>query len=117
MKETMLDLMVKMMPLMMPVVYVGAALLAIGMLAAIARAVTGKGAGIAKMSGWALVALGVFFLGCQVAGMWLGAAPSINFGDSTKFEFDLKPFWQIGLVMLLPGLLIALYGGRAAKAG
>lgn len=48
--------------------------------------------------------------------MFLGATPSINFGDSTKFEFGLKPFWEIGLGMLVPGVLIALIGGRARNA-
>ena len=115
MKQAMLDLMVKMMPLMMPLVYAGAALVAVGVLATLARLIWGKGRGIAKLSGWALFALGVFFLVCQVAGAWLGATPSINFGDSTKFEFDLKPFWEIGLAMLVPGLLIALIGGRSSR--
>lgn len=112
MKQMMLDLMVKMMPLMMPMVYAGAALLVIGVLATIARVLSGTGQSIARLSGWILVGLGAFFLVSQAAGMFLGAAPSINFGDSTKFEFDLKPFWQIGLGMFVPGLLIALIGGR-----
>jgi hypothetical protein len=44
--------------------------------------------------------------------MVLGAQPAINFGDSTKFEFILYPFWQIGLALLVPGLLILMVGGR-----
>ena len=112
MKQTMLDLMVRMMPLMMPLVYAGAALLAIGVLATFVRLVSGRGDGIARLSGWILVGLGLFFLACQAAGMWLGATPSINFGNTSKFEFDLKPFWQIGLAMLVPGLLVALIDGR-----
>jgi hypothetical protein len=115
MKQMMLDLMVKMMPLMMPLVYAGAALLVIGVLAIIMRLSSGTGQNIARLSGWILVGLGLFFLASQAAGMLLGATPSINFGDSTKFEFDLKPFWQIGLGMFVPGLLIALIGGRIAK--
>ncbi len=59
---------------------------------------------------------GAFFLASPATGMFLGATPSINFGDSTKFEFDLKPFWEIGLGMLVPGVLIALIGGRARNA-
>jgi len=109
----MLDLMVKMMPLMLPVVYAGAALLPIGVLATLARMTLGRGQAVARLSGWLLVALGLFFLASQAAGMYLGAAPTINVADSTKFEFDLKPFWQIGLAMLVPGFLIALVGGRA----
>lgn len=112
MKQTLLDLMVKMMPLMMPLVYVGGALLAIGVLALVVRLATGKAGRLARWAGWLLAGLGVFFLACQAAGMWLGAAPSINFGDSAKFEFDLKPFWEIGLAMLLPGALIGWLAGR-----
>jgi hypothetical protein len=104
--------MVKMMPLMMPLVYVGGALLAIAVLALALKFATCKAGRIARWTGWLLAALGVFFLVCQVAGMWLGATPSINFGDSAKFEFDLKPFWEIGLAMLIPGTLIGWLAGR-----
>ena len=112
-----MDLMIKMMPLMMPLVYAGGALIGIGVLATVARFAFGQGRAIAKLAGWAAVVLGIFFLGCQGAGMWLGTEPSVNFGDTSKFEFDLKPFWEIGLVLLVLGLLIALAGGRGpAKA-
>jgi len=108
--------MVKMMPLMMPLVYLGGVLLVIGALALILHFATGKAGGIARFAGWLLAGLGVFFLACQAAGMWLGASPSINFGDSAKFEFDLKPFWEIGLAMLVPGALIGWLAGRNRKA-
>jgi hypothetical protein len=112
MKEMMLDLMVKMMPFMMPVVYAGAALLAIAILAVLAQFITGRGGGIARLAAWLLVVLGLFFLASQLAGMFLGAAPSINFADSTKGDFDLKPFWQIGLVFLVPGAIITMIRPR-----
>lgn len=108
MKHTMLDMMVKMMPFMMPLVYVGGALIVIGILATIWQLIGGRGGGVAKLAAWLLVILGAFFLASQTAGMMLGATPSINFGDSTKFEFDLKPFWQVGLGLLVPGVLLAL---------
>lgn len=111
----MLDLMVKVMPLMMPLVYLGGALLVIGVLALGFQVATGKAGGIARLAGWLLAGLGVFFLACQAAGMWLGATPSINFGDSAKFEFDLKPFWEIALVMAIPGALIGWLSGRARR--
>jgi len=112
MKQILLDLMIKMMPLMKPLVYAGAAVLAIGVLATVVKLLSGKGNGIAWLSGWILVGIGGFFLACQLAGMALDATPSINFADSTKFEFDLKPFWQVGLGMLVPGVLVALIAGR-----
>lgn len=116
MKQTMLDLMVAMMPYMMPLVYAGGVLLALGALATLVRLASGSAAGLARISGRLLMALGVFFLACQVAGMVLGAPPSINFGDATKFEFNLKPFWQIGLALLIPGFLFLLIGGRRTAA-
>jgi hypothetical protein len=115
MHQMMLDLMVKMMPFMMPLVYAGGALLAIGVLATIAEIALGKGGGLARLCGWLLLILGVFFLACQVAGMMLGATPSINFADSTKGDFDLKPFWEIGLALLVPGLVIALIAKMARR--
>lgn len=112
MKQTMLDLMVKMMPLMKPLIYAAVVLLAIGILATAVRIFSGKGRGWARLAGAILIALGAFFVVSEVAGMLLGAAPSINFGDSTKFEFDLRPFWEIGAAMLIPGILIVMIGGR-----
>ena len=116
MKQTMLDMMVAMMPYMMPLVYAGGVLLALGVLATLVRLANGSAAGMARVDGGLLVALGIFFIACQVAGMVLGAQPAINFGDPTKFEFDLYPFWQIGLAMLVPGILIYMIGGRRVAA-
>ncbi len=87
MKQMMLDLMVQMMPYMMWIVYAGAALVAIGILATLAQLVTGRGGGLARLAAWLLVLLGIFFLACQLAGMLLGAPPSINFA-----EFDPRRF-------------------------
>jgi len=109
----MLDMMVKMMPFMMPLIYAGVALIAIGALTTLSQFITGKGGGVARLAAWLLLILGGFFLVSQGAGMMLGAAPSINLGDSTKFQFDLKPFWQIGLGLLVPGALIGLILRRA----
>lgn len=112
MKQMMLDMMVKMMPFMMPLVYAGGVLIVIGILAALWQMIGGRGGGVAWLAAWLLVILGVFFLASQIAGMVLGATPSINFGDSTKFEFDLKPFWQVGLGLLVPGALLLLLARR-----
>ncbi len=112
MKQMMLDVMVKMMPFMMPLIYLGGVLIVIGTLATIWQMIGGRGGRIAKFAAWLLVVLGLFFLASQIAGMVLGATPSINFGDSTKFEFDLKPFWQVGLGLLVPGALLARLGRR-----
>ena len=112
MKQMMLDLMVQMMPYMMWLVYAGAALVAIAILAMLVQFVTGTGAGLASLAARLLVLLGIFFLACQLAGMLLGAPPSINFANSTQGDFDLKPFWQVGLAFLIPGIVVALFTRR-----
>ncbi len=110
MKEQLLDLMTKMMPYMMPVVYAGAALLVLGLIGFLTWLLSGWGTGLMRFSGRLLILLGLFFLACQIAGMILGAEPSINFGDATKFEFNTKPFWMIALVLLIPGFFIRIFG-------
>ena len=115
MRQFMMDMMAKMMPLMMPLAWLGLALIAVGVLSVLARLVTrsplaSRGA---SWSGALLLILGAFFLVSQAAGMLLGASPAINLGDATKYEFNLKPFWMIGLVFLVPGFAFrALRGGR-----
>lgn len=110
MRQFMLDMMVMMMPLMMPLVWAGAALAAAGVLFAVISFVSGSAGArrLASVAGLTLIILGVFFLACQVAGMLLGATPAINFGDATKYEFNLKPFWMVGLGFLIPGIVLRL---------
>ncbi len=115
MKQMMTDMMILAMPAMVPLVYIGAGLIALGILTGIIALVSGSGGGLVRLSSIALIALGIFFLGCQAAGMWLEMAPSINFGDPTKFEFFLYPFWMIGGAMLLAGIVIKILGSIGAK--
>ncbi|MBI4724462.1 MAG: transporter [Rhodomicrobium sp.] len=110
MKQTLLDLMVQMMPFMMPIVYAGAAVLIAGTVAFLIWMFTGRCTYFLRLTGGLLLILGVFFLACQAAGMILGAEPGINFGDATKFEFNVKPFWMIALALLIPGLVLRLFG-------
>ena len=111
----MLDVMIQMMPYMKPLVYIGAALLIIGVLMALIALVSGSGSALARFAASGLIALGVFFLACQVAGAFLGAKPSINFGDPAKFEFILYPFWQIGGVLLVVGLIVRMLSAVGAR--
>lgn len=115
MKEQMLDMMLLMMPYMMWVVYAGAAFLAIGLLMGIIRLISGSGGGLARLAAGGALAVGLFFLAAQVAGMWLGTPPSMNFGDPTQFEFKLYPFWQLGLVALVGGIIVRMLAGSSAK--
>lgn len=110
MKDILVGLMVQMMPYMMPLMWVGTAAVAIGVAVLVLSLLIG---GLRPVTGWAgrIAALaGLFFLACQVAGQMLDVPPSINFGDSKKFEFVLVPFWQIGLALLIPGLVLGRLG-------
>jgi hypothetical protein len=115
MRQFMLDMMAGMMPLMMPLVWLGVALVVVGVIAVVARlamnsAPAGRGA---YWAGTLLIIVGLFFILSQVAGMLLGATPAINFGDATKYEFNLKPFWMVGLAFLIPGLVIRALRGSS----
>jgi len=101
MKQTLMDLMSAMMPAMMPLFWAGAFLAGLSVMLLVLRQ--------ARSARWAAVvtvALGAFFLGSQAMGAVLGTQPSINFGDPSKFQFILVPFWQIGLAMAIPGAIV-----------
>lgn len=114
MKQMLLDMMVAMMPFMMPIVWIGYAAVAIGALALVGRMFLPalQNSNLALLGGRVAAAIGLFFIACQLAGMVLGATPAINFGDSKKFEFNLVPFWQIGAAFLLAGIIIGYFAGR-----
>jgi hypothetical protein len=112
MKQILMDMMVMMMPFMMPIVKAGYAAVAVGVLGAVA------GLFVPSLSRWGLLAarvtagIGIFFLACEVMGFLLGANPGINLGDATKFEFNIKPFWYFGAAFLLAGIIIGYFTGR-----
>ncbi len=109
MKAFLLDMMVMMMPYMKPILYTGATAVALGFALALAKPVLGMSQ--ARLSGllWSgriATILGLFFLACEGMGAILGAAPQFNFGDSSKFEFWMVPFWQPGAAFFISGLII-----------
>lgn len=104
MKQFMLDMMTAMMPAMVPMVWIGGVLTVLAIILYVLASKTGY-----KPALWAArgaMAFGIFFIVCQIAGYFLGAGPSINFGDPRKFEFILVGFWIIGLAMLIPGWIV-----------
>lgn len=108
MKQALFEMMVAMMPAMKPMVWIGASMMFIGFVALVLRITLGKTSLLKttlKWTGGILLGLGGFFVIAQFMGMWLGVAPSINFGDSAKFEFILYPFWQIGLAGFAAGIV------------
>jgi phosphatidylglycerophosphate synthase len=113
MKDALTDMMLAMMPAMMPMVWIGAIMMAIGLVALILRIAAGS-SGLSKTTlkwtGGILLALGGFFVAAQFMGQWLGMQPQINFGDPTKFEFKLIMFWQLGIAGLITGIVYLLAG-------
>lgn len=103
----MIDMMVSMMPYMKPLMWTGAgfALLAI-LLIAINSLLNKQSNKAIHWSGHIVLAVAVFFILAQLAGYFLNMPPTINFGDASKFEFNLVSFWQIGLVLLVAAMLI-----------
>lgn len=102
MKQLLIDMMGAMMPYMKTPVLIGGGLAVLGLLLLAGRLFAGKGPALGGVA-WILIALGVFYVICQLLGMYLGMAPTINFGDPRKFEFRTVEFWKIGAVFLFSG--------------
>jgi hypothetical protein len=102
MKQLLIDMMGAMMPFMKTPVLIGGGLVVVGLLLLAAKLFSGRGPGLGVVA-WVLVALGVFYVICQLMGMYLGMVPTINFGDPRKFEFRTVEFWKIGAIFLASG--------------
>ncbi len=117
MKETLIEMMISMMPYMFPLFWAGVAVTAVGILLAVAGALfkanTSK---FALLAARTIFAVSLFFLTAQLIGYLLSMPPKLNFGDKTQMEFILVHFWQIGLAFLVAGLLIRLLGVRKTDA-
>ena len=108
-KDTLLSIMVAVMPLFNPMlVYALAALGVIGIVLAFMK----KGT-LALYAGRVLIVMGLVFIACELMGRWLGLQASINFGDANNYEFILYPFWQLGLAMFIGGAVVAVMGRLA----
>lgn len=116
MKQFMIEMMTAMMPFMKPLMWLGVAAGVLGLVMLIAHMVMRANTG-----GWVLLAgrvvlgFAAFFFACQAAGYLLGAAPGINFGDFSKMEFNIVPFWQIGAGFLAASLILGFFGGRTRE--
>ncbi|WP_038036485.1 hypothetical protein [Thermopetrobacter sp. TC1] len=104
MKSFLIDIMTMMMPFMKPLVW----LAALSFLASLALVVIGghQWRTWARWTSAVTLAIGIFFLAAQGMGLLLGASPSINFGDASKFEFILVAFWKLGLASIGAWLII-----------
>lgn len=112
MKQLMIDMMGALMPFMKTPVLVGGVLAALGLLLTVLKLTAGKAPALGLVA-WTLVALGGFYIVCQLMGMYLAMQPTINFGDPRKFEFKTVEFWKIGLAFLGVGVLYLTAAKRA----
>ena len=107
MKDTLITMMITLMPLMKPLMWLGVAIAAAGLVMLVAMFAFGaemkRGVTIASR---VVLGTAIFFLVAQLMGSLLNMPPTINFGDAEKFEFVLVSFWQIGAGLFIAGLLI-----------
>jgi len=112
MKDTMIDIMVVMMPAMKPFMWFSVVISVLGFVFIISNiAFKHKNKKMISWSGKIVLMASGFFLAAQLAGYFLSMPPTINFGDSSKFEFILVGFWQVGLVFLVIGFILKYVGG------
>ncbi len=107
MKEMMLSMMLPMMPYMKGTFMTGS-VLAVAALVLLILGLFLNARGLlylAAAAGMLALIIGLFFIGAQIAGMYLDMNPEINFGDSTKFEFITYAFWKLGLGLAIVGYL------------
>ena len=107
----MVELMMKLMPYMVPLIIAGIAIAVIGLLMSLSKVIFNKG--IQSIVTWSMgivLGISVFFIAAQLMGMVLGFSPSINLGDAAKFEFNLVPFWLISIGFFVAA--IVLFGLR-----
>ncbi len=116
MKDLMLTMMLAMMPAMPTMMYIGAACAVIAIVFYILAKLKMTGYKIPLWAARGAIGFGLFFLICHPTGLFLGLAPAVNFGDAAKFEFNLQPFWLIGLVMLIPGWIIWSFASNKIKS-
>jgi len=116
MKDSMINMMVTMMPLMKPFMWIGAGIAMFGILLLLAKILfksnTSRGVSFTAVI---VFVVSAFFVMAQGAGYYLSMPPTVNFGDSSKFEFILVSFWQIGLAFFVVAILLKLLGGGSRR--
>ena len=109
MKQATFDFAAQLTPYTTQIAYAGAILLFIGWLALFAWVIRHRGTGLLRLAGRLLILLGVLFLAFQVAGFALGLDTTTNF-DGAWFKIGNKPFWLVGLALLVPGFVLRIVG-------
>ena len=111
-KLTVTDLMGTAMPYMAYLVYLGLALLVIGVIAFFIWLFINRCTWLLRLSGRLLILLGVVFLASTVFAYLLGwQPPYYNYGDLASYNFDKKLyFWVLGLILLAGGFFFRIFG-------
>jgi hypothetical protein len=58
--------------------------------------------------GVVLLVVGIGLLGASAVMSYLGLSPSFNLGDPSQFQFILVPFWLVGAVVAVLGVIAIL---------
>lgn len=115
MAQFMIDMMSMMMPYMKPIAYFGLAALALSAILTAAQIMSGSGGGLAALATKLAVAVGIFFIACEVAGRLLGMEPTLLF-SADPFDREMYrnqwPFWSVGIALFVAGLAVRALGGR-----
>ncbi len=109
MKQFMIDAMAAMMPFMRPLSIAGLIFVVMGFVLPLLS--QGRAA---RWSGNLALAAGFFFLACEIAGRFLGFAPTILYADPMDRELyrNQWPFWTIGAALAMAGIIIRRISGR-----
>ncbi len=117
MRDSLINMMVAMMPLMKPFMWLGVVVAAIGIILVITNfALKSNMHKAIAISAKIVLGVSVFFIAAHVMGYFLSMPPTINFGDSSKFEFILVSFWQIGAIFLVIGFIIKFLSGSKKRS-
>jgi len=111
-KDLMLQMLSMMMPYMIWVFRFGALVTVIGLVLLVLNLLNGSMSDKLQLAGKILLGVAAFYFACELAGMYLSAKPSHNFGDESKFEFIIVRFWKVGVAALVIGSFYLLMGKR-----
>ncbi len=109
MKQATFDIVSQLAPYTTQIAYAGAIILFIGWLALFVWVIRHRGSGLLRLAGRLLILLGILFLGFQVAAFALGLDTTTNF-EGAWVNLDRKPFWLVGLALLIPGFVLRIVG-------
>ena len=115
MKQSMIDMMLMMMPFMRPIALAGGAFALIDLLLSAYVCSSGNGRGLWSLFAKLTFASGLFFIACEIAGRFLGMEPTILFASDPidrSLYWNQWPFWMIGAALILTWMVAKLMCAR-----